>query len=326
VVYCIRIVERPPAFMEPRRETGMADNLGLVALARIQALEARPRAGEFRKKWLAGRVLGEAGAVAWLLGEFNVAPADTEWFTVEVTSTGYRWRSWTSARGVHPWDPQGGTEATNDLATLAVGWVQRYGWTSPAAVAFGLADVEPEIVAVKWDREHSVMPCPGAPGNPSFEIIAPFNERIILTCRPQATLAEVARAYQEAQRSLRLEAMVPRERTRPMTSPRRVDLAVIGGRICSGEFESWTAAWDAYGDEHEASTENPDPTYKEPHTKGRFRKDVRDSFKQTTGLDLDFQPNRQGGPPIRSLDSLAGRWIDYRAAQDRERSGSDGDE
>lgn len=298
----------------------MSENLGLVALARIQALEARPCAEAFRAKWLAGRTLDEAGAVDWLRRELG-AECDHDHFGVHVDKEGNpAWRSGPAAGELGGLSSNRGI-ASDELAEASFGWVERYGWASWDALLFALADIQPVIAAVECSWRQSWGPFDGVAG--------PLNERIVLTCRPQATVADVTRAYQEAQRGIRLEAMAPRERTKPMTSSRRVDLAVMGGRVCLGEFESWAAAMSAYNAEHANNTENVDASYWAADQKGRFRRDVRDSFKQATGLDLDFQPDRRGLPPILSLEVQDGRVLDETYFRTRRNTwvpgGDDGD-
>ena len=66
------------------------------------------------------------------------------------------------------------------------------------------------------------------------------------------------------------------------------------------EFESWGDAILTYNAEH------PDEhVYRTVKSKGRFRKDVRDCYRQTTGLELDWQPDRRGGPAKIVFDALA---------------------
>lgn len=240
-------------------------NLSLVALARIQALEARPEAERFRARWLGGRTLDASEADSWAGG-----------------------------------DEDSGSQSELDTATSD--WSDRYGWTETDGRRFALSDVTPTLRPVEPSIQRSLR----APGG----VTGALSERITLRCRPQATVSDVAAAYQHAQRAaLSLTALAPRERTRPMTSPRRVDLAVMGARIYLNEFKSWPDARAAYNAEHTSEvsvrpdlTGGPDSTYESDDTQGRFRKDVRDSFRQATGMTLDFQPARTNRPPTVSLE------------------------
>jgi hypothetical protein len=278
----------------------MTENLGLVALARIQALEVRPEAEEFRAKWLTGQALDADDVVAWLRRELGAGP-DEDRFDVLPREVGYLWCGFPSAfagtaEGQVAYDVE--SEPLDDLASTALGWRERYGWTLWSALAFALADVDPVILAVEARLSRSLSTA-------RYGVSGPLSERITLVCRPQATRAEVATAYQEAQRHLlRSVTLAPRERTKPMTSPRRVDLAVVGGRIFLGEFGTWAEAMATYNIERPKEKAYREDQYHgrtQQSAKGRFRRDVRDSFRQTTGLDLDFKPDRRGGPATVSM-------------------------
>ena len=264
----------------------MAENLSLVALARIQALEAAPSAEAFRETRLAGGSLDAGEVVAWLRSELG-ARTDEDCFDVSAAEDGtYLWSAGAAAHegmGWRPYSPEGA--ATDDLAALAVRWSELYGWTSAQTFAFALGDEVPVLLAVKWNVSLSARV--------GREVSGPLSQRIRLECRQHATTDEVAHAYREAQaRARAIEGMQPRIRSKPITSQRSVGLAVMGARVLLGEFASWVDARTAY------NAAFPDePAYTSAAAQGLFRRDVRDAYRRVTGLTLGWQPDRKGEAP-----------------------------
>lgn len=240
----------------------MTDTIGLNALAMIQALEAGPRAQAFRDKWLDGMVIPRSEVQAWL--------------------------------EEHPVDSPAGVE----LCELAESLNEDFGpgWRSGAA-HFILADVTPELMSVSAKVERYFRSPEHLRGAPVLS--PPVRSEIVLRCRPETTDRDLLAAYEAAQTEALAElSIAPRERARPVTSLRTRDLAVFGARVVLEEFACWGEALSAYLREYPeeaATTFSGEQT--ETENEGRFRRDLRRSYKQVTGFDLDWKPKRGGGAP-----------------------------
>lgn len=302
-----------------------ADDLGLEALAQIQALEARPAADAFRVRWLGGEPLPDGSAAhEWLKRQMIAELPDTGIRDTDVLQSGpyiaavkfgtrgqiesqrvawyFRWErnirdSDTSAgiAGVgisyEPvLDPPEGT-ALHELGQLAADFSRDFGqeWLSQT-VPFVLLGTVPVLQAVAVDsgglsRRKGTGPVLSSPMR---------SPEVLLRCRVQATNADVSGAYQTAQRRLLSGIGIgARERTRPVTSPRTRDLAVFGAHVALGEYASWGAAMLAYSKAYP-----DDETYTGPGDHGRFRRDVRRAYQTVTGFDLTWTPKQDGTPPV----------------------------
>lgn len=263
----------------------MRQDLGLQALAEIQAREAQPIAQVFRNKWLDGGYFEDTeGADAWLRtlidGDQTTAGRVQLWYRPPFAADG---RLWTSNGGSWSSDEHA---VLRDLADTALALSSAFGWEWYEQTSdYVLANLTPCLQLVRAD----ILDL-------EYEGTAPLVSGSIpgiqLTIRPQATMADVTLAYREALGFLYgRRKLGPRERIRAMSSERTRDLAVIGGRIALGDFASWADALETYRKEHPT-----DSTYHRPHEppdKGLFRRDVRRSYAQATGQSLDFQPDRQ---------------------------------
>ncbi len=253
----------------------MADDLGLSALAKIQALEASPRAVDFRREWLGGETLADSGAATgWLRDKlhsdadrFIVSPYVADPVSWSCYATDMRANNVTPAEDSSVWALG---VAVRKLA-LAFGreWLEQ-------GPAYMLADVVPTLEPVRTAYEG----CGDVEGLP--RVSGPSSYQVVLTIRPQATIADVTSAYQA---SLNRLPMAPRERAKPMSSPRMAELAVIGARAYLLEFNSWQEARAVYNSENTMET-----AYVDGDKQGQFRRDVRLAYKRVTGLDLDWKP------------------------------------
>ncbi|MDP2402189.1 MAG: hypothetical protein Q8M66_09430, partial [Actinomycetota bacterium] len=276
----------------------MPDDYGLQALAQLQALDARERVQRFRDEWMDGAPLADVdAALAWMVDHLG-APAETHTlgpcFNKTYDQTLERWRQsgfyWAAkdSRGepIVYIPSKDRTSPMRRLGSLVCFLGEAFGreWVDQGAM-FVLADRVPELRAATFVARHEVL------SREPRDVSGPLSQEIVLFVRPQATLADVSETYRRAQeRLIGAARLQPRERIKPMTSPRMRDLAVLGGRIAIGAFDSWADALAVYESEHA-----DDPTYHDGN-KGRFRRDVRTAYKRVTGLDLDFQPDKRGTP------------------------------
>lgn len=290
----------------------MADNLSLQALARIQALDARNVVAGYRLKWTGGVALEARAAIAWMRDQLG-APAEAVRFEPRFDNPlAPSLASWKASGADWLAYPETGepvvcrtalSSAGRDLGELvcALGAAFRREWIGAGAM-FVLTGALPVLDAVSFlyvqRRQEGGL----------RNVSGPLSDELVLFVRPQATLADVTDEYQRAQRRVaELTATAPRERTKPIGSPRVRDLAVLGARIALGDFASWAAAMDCYNAEHGAPVDlgdnEQDVTYADEGTRGRFRRDVRAAYQRVTGLDIDFQPDRRGGLPVGVLRS-----------------------
>lgn len=292
----------------------MTDNLGLEALVRIQALDARNAVDDFREERTLGGPLDEADATSWMRAKLG-APSEAVMFGLHLEHhldpSRKRWRDqggiWRASTGAGEEVGQYPTDkgsAMRELGSLVCAFGEAFGreWLADGAL-FVLADRLPRLKAAsflgKRNRQEGGL----------RNVSGPLSEELVLFVRPQATLADVTAEYQRAQR--RLAGLPPsvRERIKPIGSPRVRDLAVLGARIARGEFANWATAMACYNAEHSAETNADNNEYDDAYRKSktdrtddpskirRFRKDVREAYLRVTGLSIDWQPARRGGLP-----------------------------
>lgn len=191
------------------------------------------------------------------------------------------------------WRDKADAKALRALGKAAESLRAVFGWTERQASDYLLCGTPPnlELIKVLVGRRE-----PGEPGNPAASL---FTNTIILECRPTATKAEVAEAYEQMRRLFLTRAGVePGERNRKTSAPRTRDLAVLGYRIWRGDFESWQDAYWAYELEHPEDAGEYRSSSGAVWTK-TFRRDVRNAYERVTGLDLVFRPGMadEGGEP-----------------------------
>ena len=277
----------------------MPNDLGLEALAHIQALDARKRAHKFRNDWLEGRPMpSQECGVAWMREQLG-APQEAQLIGLNFTETldmslarwkqgGCKWGAKSDSGRILGLFPTKRPSAMWELGVLVCILGEAFGreWINQGA-AFVLANAVPVLSPVPdWWGVHKVRT--GGLRNVS----GPVSDEIVLFIRPQATFADVTTAYRHAQERI-WEAVrwAPRERVKPMTSERMRDLAILGGRVALHDFATWQDALDTYESEHPSET-----TYRDRNI-GRFRRDVRMAYERVTALELNFQPDRRGTAP-----------------------------
>ena len=283
----------------------MKSDLGLEALARIQALDAEKPVSDFRRVWLDGNTLpGRDEALAWMREGLGAAPeavafdldfadpyrvskeqwSKPSWESKVHRLQGYRWRSIDAEHraAVH--------ETPSDSPMRALGLL-----VCMMAESFGREWAEQGHLFVLTGEIPTLRPVVAVSlrsTKPRLRTLSgPLSEEIALFMRPQATTADVTVAYQAAQRRLyEVLDLAPRERIKPMQSQRMRDLAVFGARVLREEFPTWQDARAAF------LAEYPDePSYRDGSTQGTFRRDVRTAYKRVTGLELDFRPTKAKG-------------------------------
>lgn len=279
----------------------MSNDLGLRALARIQAMEALPLAKDYRRKWLDGATLPDRAVADEWMREQSGAPAGAHSFQVrELDRQLQADLQQEDAWGCAVTHEDGDDEFMEPLAdrrpamhalralvrTLAHDFGREWLYEGPYYVLCGSVPML-RPVTPSYDIRPRVEQHRGA------FLSEPFATEIILYCRPQATTSDVTHAYQAMQRlTARALSVGPRERIRPVTNERTAELAVFGARIATGEFSTWHAAMIAYSAEHPGDT-----TFRSAKDHGRFRRDVRRAYQAVTGLDLLWTPKRNGTLP-----------------------------
>lgn len=199
----------------------------------------------------------------------------------------------------------GADSALAALAAAVVRLVAKYDWDEQAALRFVLMGDEPTIPLLTARISSKGV---GYVGPPDPALSAHVAE-ITVRCRPQATMKQVAEAYDVARRKLLADfGHDAGERNRRTTSQRTHDLAILGFRAFMGEFDSWREAFDAYKEENPEDAAQyvlPQrdragaaiPSAEGKVLIGTFRRDTRAAFKRITLVDLDWRPNlRQTAP------------------------------
>jgi hypothetical protein len=183
------------------------------------------------------------------------------------------------------WKQGASREALDSLAKSVEHLTTRYHWSPESAEAFILRGETPDLPLVTTGVRRAA---PSDPGNPAMSV---FTDEIVLRCRPQATMKEVAHAYEQLRRvCVRSAGIEPGIRNRPTTSERTRDLAVLGYRIWRGDFEDWHDAFRAYEAEHpDDATEYRVKSTDKVWIK-TFRRDTRAAYERVTGCYLDWRP------------------------------------
>lgn len=271
----------------------MSGDLSLSVLSELHALESRPRAQALRREYGIELLENVDEVNAWLRAKLEARAEETALrLSRHLNNEGCAHYAWIASS---PLGETGYYPAASDelvaLAREAFALHERAGWHPDEAVLFILMDATPELKPVTYTIAIDL-----APGSRRFDsrIATPLSDLITLTVRPQATEREVVDAFKRALEQLYGRAgMARRKRQRPMTSQRARDLAVIGGRIVLGEFDSWKDALEFYEKEHPADPTYQDVTrYSQAELLGRFRRDVRMHYKRVTGSLLEWRPSR----------------------------------
>lgn len=280
----------------------MKRDLGLEALARIQALDAREPAERFRRAWLRSALLpGRDAAAAWIRDRLGASPEAATFslfFNDPYTVSREQWRkaryTWESVNA--DGESLAHHETREDCPMRALGLLvcrlaEAFGreWAEQGHLFVLTAEIptlRPVVFVGVRDTTGSLR-----------RVCGLLSEEIALFVRPQATTADVTTAYQLAQQRLyEVLSLAPRERIKPMTSERMRDLAVFGARIMFEEFPTWQDARARYEEEYPTDT-----TYRHSGGQGTFRRDVRAAYKRVTGMDLDFMPKRKGAIPTATI-------------------------
>lgn len=305
-----------------RKDAGR--DLGLEALARIQAMEAEVLADEFREEWLEGeRLESWSEAVTWIRSMAVAEAPSTLQPTFEVprlpaiTSADHsdpqRRRQWldewldanpeTSPRILMHEGPQYAVfellsedgalidrqyiqpeSALESLQGLCEKLSDLYGWSRHQGQMFILLGTIPVLEPIRVQIRTTRQL-----GTASRLAAGPNSTEIVLTVRPQATQQSVANAY-EAARTEMLTGIFELPaglRNKPITSTRTRDLAILGGRIVRGDFKTWDEARASYMHEF------PEEEFHYAENMGRFRRDCKAAFLKVTGLKLDWQPQKR---------------------------------
>ncbi len=244
-------------------------------------MEAADAACEFRNEWLDGEVLPDwPAATLWLRDQ---RPPEPE-VTGEVNKT---------LEPFYVLDEEGtpidkmfveGTSVFGELTRVCERLAWAYAWTTIEVQQFVLLGRTPELKSVRAEGTYTallgVTPTPGR---------SPWAAEIVLTCRPQATMDEVAACYQAKRRQM-LEGALGEKlgaRNRAITEERTRDLAVLGARVWHGEFSSLEGVFEAHLDKY--------PTEMSLSMK-TFKRDLRWAFKRVTGYPLSLpRPKAKDG-------------------------------
>lgn len=310
-------------------------DLGLEALAAIQAMEAEALANEYRVAWLEGqRLKSWSAAVKWIRSMAVAEAPSTLQLKFEVprlpaiTSADHsdpqRRRQW-----LNEWldaNPEasprilmhGGPgyamfdllsedgvlidrqyirpgSALESLQGLCDKLSDLYGWSRHQCQMFILLGTIPVLEPIRVQIRTTRQV-----GSAARLAAGPNSTEIILTVRPQATQQSVANAY-EAGRTEMLTGLFELPaglRNKPITSTRTRDLAILSGRIVRGDFKTWDEARAAYMGEF------PEEEFTYAENMGRFRRDCKVAFLKVTGLKLDWQPQKrkQASIPIEVIE------------------------
>lgn len=300
-------------------------DLGLEALAALQAMEAEVDAQAFRDRWTSGRPFADwPTAVAWIRSQ-NPKPADVPQrlrFEFEVPRlspiSGEDHAAPVSRRQwMDEW------LAANPDAIPAI-----LGPEGPGYEIFDVIAEDGQLAERQYIAPNSALKALQAvcttleerygwqPAQAQFYVLlgtvpvlasirvsrrtrmelggdthpaGAFSSEIILEIRPQTTQQAVGNAYEAAREEMLtgLFGLPTGQRNKPISSPRTRDLAILAGRIVRGDYATWEEARSDYIERC------PEEGLTYAEDMGRFRRDTRAAFLKITGVQLDWQPMKR---------------------------------